>query len=804
LKGGQTVLPDKVVAISDNENKETKRRNTNAFNRSLKRINDMLGRASVEVYGTDRTSDIDALNNKFQDILKTEIGTLNNNEKGDITSFIGKLYSNDKKNAAYDDIIASQFSAETGSDFNSIQAFFYEKYRNRIVEHADLHEVATQLTELTRAIEIMRDAIISPDIIEGRMSREIRFDGSVNEENAIDIVEEVEKRLGLLEKIKNFIVPKTLEYGSYYAYTIPYSKIFIDFAKKKNKSYSDRFYREATILTESFDNNKNEYNTFIKEMYKDFTKENTNFIKHEKESSILEREFPSEKDFESDMKVILSNISVSNDAIPLPVLFEGEGSMAYYSESVYNEKENPDNGNYFDIMSRQAGSEALISDKEITDIENSFKEIKDVYIKMIEPTKCIPIEILDTVIGYYYIQDEDINPLTGIVTNNLYFTRFNDNPSSNVSIIDNIAERVVKSFDKKFLLDNVKFKKEIANAIQYFDLSKKKIKFQFIPVEYMQEFKVDVDEDNHGQSMLKKALFYAKLYLMLLLFKIMSIVLYSNDTKVNYIRNSGIDKDIYNKTQEIIRNKQNRQITLMDLFTYTTLINKVGNGNEMYVPLGRSGERPVETEILAGQEVQLNTDLMEMLKNAYISSTPVPPGILNAQNEADFAKTIEESNTKMNAAVVSYQLDFNPEITEWYKKILKYTTTLSDNDIDSFTFSFKPPKTVASNARAEAIQQFETLANFIVGILFEDPSQTTDETLANKIRIFKKNLAKDQLSTINMDRIYEIYKDSMLEDKKEQLRPDPEVGDDDELEEELNNMEEPAGMPSEEEEEYPG
>jgi capsular exopolysaccharide synthesis family protein len=87
-------------------------------------------------------------------------------------------------------------------------------------------------------------------------------------------------------------------------------------------------------------------------------------------------------------------------------------------------------------MSRQAGSEALISDKEITDIENSFKEIKDVYIKMIEPTKCIPIEILDTVIGYYYIQDEDINPLTGIVTNNLYFTRFNDKPSSNVSIID--------------------------------------------------------------------------------------------------------------------------------------------------------------------------------------------------------------------------------------------------------------------------------------------------------------------------------------------------------------------------------
>ena len=123
----------------------------------------------------------------------------------------------------------------------------------------------------------------------------------------------------------------------------------------------------------------------------------------------------------------------------------------------------------------------------------------------------------------------------------------------------------------------------------------------------------------------------------------MSIILYSNDTKVNYIKQSGIDKNVANKVQEIARIRQSRQINITDLFSYTTLINKVGSGSEMYIPTGRSGERPIETEILSGQDIPLNTELLEMLKNAYILATGVPAAIINYLNEADFAKVIEQN-----------------------------------------------------------------------------------------------------------------------------------------------------------------
>ena len=51
--------------------------------------------------------------------------------------------------------------------------------------------------------------------------------------------------------------------------------------------------------------------------------------------------------------------------------------------------------------------------------------------------------------------------------------------------------------------------------------------------------------------------------------------------------------------------------------------------------VGRSGERGIEFDILQGQDIPLNTDLMDMLRNNMISSTGVPSVIMNYINEAD-------------------------------------------------------------------------------------------------------------------------------------------------------------------------
>ena len=229
--------------------------NDKSFRRSVMNINNLIGQANLSLYGTDRTSDVDTLNAKFQELLTNELGDMTNRSEGDITSFLNQVVSSDNKTAASDELLSNQFIAMTGDDYSTMQSFIYDAYRNRLLEQSDLHEVSSQLIELSEAILITRDAIISADVVEGRMSRTLDFDNIDDDdvEDNVAIVEAMEKRFKLLEKIKNFIIPKTLEYGEYYVYVVPYARLFSDFQKQKDNMYGyGRRFTESTIM-ESFD-----------------------------------------------------------------------------------------------------------------------------------------------------------------------------------------------------------------------------------------------------------------------------------------------------------------------------------------------------------------------------------------------------------------------------------------------------------------------------------------------------------------------------------------------------------------------
>lgn len=764
-----------------------------------KKVEQMLTQAHITMYGTEKPTDTDELNDRFNKILNTQVDELRKPDKSNNLSFIHTVFSMDKKSAAATNEINEGLRSMTDEEFNSMQSLLAQAYRNRMVEQSDLHEVASSLIELNEAIGVMTDAIISPDTVDGRMNLNITFENIDQDEteSALASIHAMENKFDLRNKIKKFVVPDALEYGEYGVYHIPYSKIFNDFQKEKDSSVGNVYHE--SVLTESVNKTykideikKSKLETgmdlFLEDCYDKFTKASTDSDPEVEKSS-----------FKSDVKNIMERVSVSNSSIPLPILEEGCDTWEEFKSEFMTEdckhfkmfEEKTETVNLFNSSLSSDGT-TFVNDKK-SKKKNLYDDISDCYVKMLDPMKIIPVEIMGKPIGYYYVQSEDVTPLSGVVSSTLYYSKF-DEMKRQHTVIDSIAERVIQSFDKPFLQKNAKFKELIVECINYYNLNEKRLKFQFIPEEYITIFKIDVDENGHGRSMIRKSLFYAKLYLMLLLFKIMSIILYSNDQKVNYIKSSGLDKDIYNKIQDIARIKQSRQINMMDLFNYTTLVNKVGQGNEMYVPVGRSGERPIETEILSGQEVQLNTELLEMLKNAYILGTGVPATLINYLNEVDFAKQIEQNNTKFNGRVINYQLDLNIGITEMYKKLAKWCCPdLSENTIDKMTVSIPVPKTTASTAKADAIDSFMRLSDFLCKLLYDDPDSMENQgnmVLKKQIATFRKNLAKNQLPMINFDEIEKIKNESDLESQKEKLKPSADNGnngDDYGLGEEIDN-----------------
>lgn len=749
-----------------------------SFKKQLININNLIGQANLSLYGTDRTSDVDSLNDKFQSILSNELTGITGKEGNDITSFLSQVVSADNKYRAGEDILNNQFNDLTGNEYSSMQSFIYDAYRNRLLQQSDLHEVSSQLIELSEAIMITRDAIISADTVEGRLNRSITFENIDDDEidNYNSIVENMENKFQLLEKIKNFIIPKTLEYGEYYVYIVPYSELFNKFQQQKTRNVTNtgilRRFNESTVL-EGFNDTKKEnklteLDMFLEDCYNKYhIRENGKYSDKKSSDNRINKD-----EFKLDLKNIMENIIISTDDIPIPFLEEGLESIEYINNQ-HNNVVTEDNTLFKKVIKNNKTDGGVKISK-----KGEFDDIGDCYVKMIEPTKIIPIKIMNTILGYYYVQDEDITPLSGAVSSSLYFSRFNEH-SRQQTIIDSLAERVVQQFNKPFLKNNLKFKEAIVDCFNYYNLNENRVKMQFIPAEYIVRFKIDEDIDGNGTSMIKKSLFYAKLYLMILLFKIMSIIMYSNDQKINYIKQSGLDKNLANRVQEIARLQQSRQINISDLFSYTTLINKVGNGNAVYMPTGRSGERPIETEILSGQDVQLNNDLLEMLKNAYITGTGVPAAILNYLNEADYAKTVEQNHSKFNARVVNYQLDFNPSITDMYKRIMRWSTNIGEEKISNFNFTLTQPRSATANAKAELISQFNTMTEFLTGLLYPDPSQAeSPDNLNAEIREFKKLYAREQLPMINFDDIEEMINKAALINKERKLKPDPKNGND--------------------------
>ena len=675
------------------------------------------------------------MDNEVNELIRSELNNTKSITSDDMSTFLVKVFNDMEKNG----VPVKSMEDIFGADDEGLIQFFQDRYRNRNMYYEDLNVICEQLYEMEEAIMTTRDAIITADDISQTVSRSISFKDTatgVDVDSYKQTVEEIETRLGLPKKIKNQIIPNTLKYGTYYVYTIPYSKLF----EQQHLNIQKDLYRTGTqrvreaFVSENFDN---ELATELRKI-DDKLKDNT--ITAMKES-------------------IYDNISVLNDVCSIP-LVEGVDVSGIYSDDKFRKAAD-------DEIKDSMNDSAKYADAVYNKIkEESFEgTVKDCYIRFLDPRRVIPIKILDTTLGYYYVHESQLRINKAPFSNTIRVTNSTAPglPSEDIEAVflSKITDKIVASFDKKFVQNNAKFKDLILNSLIYNDIYNKQLTFQFIPRDYMVEFTVNEDENGEGQSVLKRSLFYAKLYLALLIFKMVSIINRSNDTRIYYIRNSGIDSNIINSVQDAARSLKGRQINFMDLLNYNSIISRIGHNKELFIPTGRSGEKSIDFDILQGQDIPLNTELMEMLRTNMINGTGVPSVIMNYINEADYAKTIQMGHAKFVGRAVSNQLDFNPQLTELYQKILKYSgAQIPEDYIDKLIYTLNPPKTLNNINSADILSVADQIVSAIVKAMVGDTAND-DESAIVRDEMYN-SLMKDYLPMINWSRAEDVHKAAVL------------------------------------------
>lgn len=698
----------------------------------LVKLNNVFNKMMDDISGDSvkRNEDINKLLDRVDSIVDGEIDELADFAGDDISTFLVKVFNEFEGEMGNIQSIEDIFKADEAG----IVDMFMNKYKNRNLLLDELSLIYTQLYELEEAVLATRDAVISSDNVSNNVSRVINIKNTANEKEKtsyIPIIEKMEKELKLPQKIKNHIVPKTLQYGSYYVYTIPYSKIFQDHVISKSKE-RQQYVSECATLT------KKE----MKEIKESFNEDTVKKINE-----------------------CIGNYEVVNDlAIPVmegidfSSLMDNKEFMSIVNKAT--REKTPKTTNKF--------SEGTIG---LNDKEANFSEIKGCHMELLTPNRLLPWRVLNHTIGYCYITENGSIGNSNTTTNNFSnvfnrnLARQNNNQKDNESsVVNNIVDKVVKSFNKPFLENNSEFKELMVNCLLHDKLYKKKLRFQFIPTEYVTEFKINEDENGEGQSMLLKSLFNAKLYLALLIFKMVSILTNSNDTPIHYIK-QGIDKDVSGKIQEVARSIKAKQISWNDVMNYRGMVNKVGANKKVFVPVGQSGERGFETDIIAGQDIQLNTEYLEMFRQGFINATGVPSVIMNYVNEADYAKTLEMANSKFVGRTISYQIDIEIGLTELYKKLARFCTNIPNEVINEIEIGLTRPRSLNNVNFTEFVSNGEQITRYMVAVLLGENAETTEDDNLLKDLITQK-ISKELLPMLPWKSAEEAIKLSKLELEK--------------------------------------
>lgn len=736
-------------------------------------IADQLSNQISDEVGNMHETELETISKSFDKTLSDALKSFNSDVFDD-DGFIKKMRDLDVGDSRDKNTVKSVLN-DIRSDYINVESINHSE----LLMKRDLNNICTQMPEMRDVVYVVRDSIIECNVSTGEVSRQLTFGNHESDDASESQVKDIEIKHDLLMAIKNYIVPNTLKNGEMYIHVVPYAKLFAEIEKLKESRYvrgSSRshssVFKESIPNTvyESFSEHVSLYSEdnveLLMESVLPITKIDGAATYRIENNNEMKADITAEDKIAKDnIKLLLESIDVYNGSSELMTEMGFAGFRSFVSAE-YNDYLRRTTNNQYSTLSHfsEAMSQNYNTDDGIfgnidqDDVDTkTYNDIKGCYIKYLDPLRIVPIRMDRRVIGYYYVtttmdlQNHPAQP-NGMI--DLSFQNY----TRDKNMVNNLANMIIKSFDKQMLEKNVKLKNEIAEIIMAHKFSEGKLSFIYIPENEVIRLIINEDENGKGHSILEPTMFPARMYLMLTMYN-MLYTLNNNTTRIHYLKSSGLNKDYSSQIQRAMRKFQSRRITIDDIYSFSGVLNKIGGMGEMILPAGRNGDfKAFETDTIESVNNPISTEFLEQQRRQAISGTGVPHLlVINAIDEVDFAKTLEMANTRFLSTVSGYKIDFNKGFTKLYQMLMKHETDLDPDLIQSFRFKFNPAKQQDLNITADMIQVFNSLVELTMAIYYrKDEMEDEKGNATPKQMILRKELAKKYIGQLDFDELDEL------------------------------------------------
>ena len=571
---------------------------------------------------------------------------------------LSSLYAKalDTKNAGGSVDAFEDLFGEISNDGGLYNAFFNN--RSLRLFDAEIDMICKYMPMLEDALGVLCDNVVSSD----HFSKDFIFISDskvsdVTEEEFQDRIKILKDKYDLLQRTQE-IIYDTSKYGERFIYVVPYEKAIRKLAMNRDR---DNFVSESFTINGSTTVNGATRQTNINDKSSDVEVE----IVFESANALTKEIVMREQAINRLMHI--NESSINESTVPM------DGSLTP------NDK--LDAGDFYDDSS----SNGLTVEKKLGTV--SAYGLNGCLFKELNRYKVIPVHIDDIILGYALLENDSVfgleedfpvsdttTPINSLGINKSTELSSNKNSAKITDeVIQTIASKLSVAIDDKFIKMNKDLSKEIY-AILKSDIrnGKNKYKVTFLPPDDVVHCYFKLDQDTfRGVSDLFKSLIPAKLYIGLYITNTIGAMTRAQDRRVYYVKQSGIDTNISKVLLTTIDQLKRQNFNIRQLESMKNVLNIIGKFNDFVIPTDSSGSSPVQFEVMQGQQIDPQTDLMEKLQSMAVNGTDVPFELVQARQSMDYAIQATMSNSRFLKKVYNRQAVANRFLSSIMTKLYR-------------------------------------------------------------------------------------------------------------------------------------
>ena len=717
------------------------------------------------------------INSTIKDIMDTTTDTVGEPN-------ISKLYERMMLNAQNDGSTITEFDRIFGdTEFvNNLTSSYLD---NRWVKAVDMEidEILKYMPKLQEALDTITDNVLSADSFSKDYLNIMNTisDGGISDEQFDRNIEDL-KELYKLPKLIKDIYKQASKYGECFVYCVPYEKAIQKLVDRKanGNNIFVKSNQESVVCESSL--SRYDKSSFNINDINDFSI-NMNFSM---ESGIISSLVELEKKARDHLSQV-NEQSLFSEAI---VDIQNVGKSYAYDRTLEPDIELkgklPRHNRFDQTLSDKLD---LPSDDDITSDgllapkpkREKIKGMNGCIVKILDREKVVPIILNDVCLGYYYFEydagyelfDERmtstgmVNTLTGIRSNGR--SEAFDAIQRRQELLRNIASDLATRIDTKFIDNNQDLKKEIYYILKYNDEyntiagQTQNIRVSYIPPEDIHHIYFELDDTTgRGVSDLQLSLIPAKLWVAIYITNCLGIMTRGNDKRVYYVRQS-VETNISKTLLKTINEIKKANFGIRQIENINSVLNITGRFNDYIIPRSADGQSPIEFEVMQGQQIEIKTELLNLLEESAINVTGVPIEIIQNRQSPDYAMQLTMSNSKFLRFVYDRQSEFQNVINRLITNIydIEYSTR------DRISLTLPPPLFInVTNTNQLITNTAEYCDNITNIVMADEQDDILKQKVAKELKIYHLG------SYINMGIISDIVNKAKQSSTKDAITGD--------------------------------